>query len=150
MAQTTIGPATEPKKSHFLVRLLVRKSQPSKRGGSLLPYHISYPLESRPSYAGEPASLSALPRTCCNAIAASSTSDLRTLSLPRRFQSPTNRTTGPGDDSHVFTPTKLISVAGSPSLTPVKQVGPISFDDLIDERSRNVTIKLSMTPQVAM
>ncbi|KAJ1921868.1 hypothetical protein IWQ60_006653 [Tieghemiomyces parasiticus] len=88
--------------------------------------------------------------TTCPATETKRSHFLARLLVRKPRSSKPSLTADPTEESHVFTPTKLISVAGSPFFTPVKQVGRISFDDLIDERSRNVTIKLSMTPQVAM
>ncbi|KAJ1981547.1 hypothetical protein H4R34_002033 [Dimargaris verticillata] len=137
----TMTPPSDLKKPHFLSRLLPKRLNHKKSACQLT---ISAPLEttvSRPSFSTEAATIStpsARPRR-------KSLMGANSLSLPRRFPvSPV------AHDSVVYTPYKQVSRAGSPVSTPGESESDrLSFDELIDTRAQDVTIKFSLTPMVA-
>ncbi|KAJ1988574.1 hypothetical protein H4R33_002367 [Dimargaris cristalligena] len=165
------SPVHTTKKPHFISRFLTKRLQ-SKRSASDLLAQIPGPMESRPSYATDAVTLSHSASTASLPYSSGSVRSRgganhrqhdsphghsshqsahprtpgHSFSLPRRFHASPSYNKDP---AVVFTPSKQISRAGSPMLTPVDEFARISFDDLIDSRGQDVTIKFTLTPNVA-
>ncbi|KAJ1960906.1 hypothetical protein IWQ62_004053 [Dispira parvispora] len=130
------------KKPHFLSRLWHKRLQTKKSSSELLSDNHGALESPRPSFVSESATLSVSRGRRSSLVGSHS------FSLPRRFQS--TALLVQEEAGTVFSPTKQISRGGSPLLTPTSNDAErISFDELIDNQGKDVTIKFSLTPRVA-
>ncbi|KAJ1659280.1 hypothetical protein IWQ61_001630 [Dispira simplex] len=135
-------PQVNVKKSHFLSRLWHKRPQTKKSSSNLLGDNQNALESLRPSFVSESATLSVSRGRRSSFIGSHS------FSLPRRFQS--TAALLHEEAGTVFSPTKQISRGGSPILLPTSnEAERISFDELIDNQGKDVTIKFSLTPCVA-